>query len=137
MGGDFNLTISEAGFVAFVKLNTSWFIGRSAFRERDRMREVIVIRFRFNDKGVRMAHHGDPILEAKGRMIGRVTSCAIDSEGYLTGQAVVEEKYAIEGATINVYQSASDKPQRPPAELTEGDKVALPGAATIMPRFMK
>jgi len=137
MGGDFNLTISEAGFVAFVKLNTSWFIGRSAFRERDRLREVIVIRFRFNDKGVRMAHHGDPVLDAKGRMIGRVTSCAVDSDGYLTGQAVVEEKYAVEGASIFIFQSASDKPQRPPAELTEGDKVALPSPATILPRFMK
>ena len=135
MGGDMNLTISEAGFLAMVKMNTSWFIGRSAFRERERMRTGIVARFRFNEKGVRMAHHGDPVVDSKGRVIGKVTSCAIDSEGYLTGQAFVEIKSAVEGTPILIYQGASDKPQKTPSELTPGDKVALPGAATIISRF--
>ena len=137
MGGDFNLTISEAGFLPYVKMNTTWFIGRSAFRGRERQRAGVVIRFRFDEKGVRMAHHGDPVVDAKGKTVGKVTSCAIDQQGYLTGQAFVEVKAALEGSQIFIYQSASDKVQKAPAELTIGDKVTLPGAATIISRFLK
>ena len=50
----------------------------------------MVARFRFTEKGVRMAHPGDPVLDPKGRVVGMVTSCAIDSEGFLTGQAYLE-----------------------------------------------
>ncbi|MGV8050096.1 MAG: glycine cleavage system aminomethyltransferase GcvT [Anaerolineaceae bacterium] len=137
MGGDFNLTVSEAGFLPYVKMNTTWFIGRSAFRERERQRTGVVVRFRFDEKGVRMAHHGDPVVDAKGKTVGKVTSCAIDQQGYLTGQAFVEVKAALEGSQIFIYQSASDKAQKAPAELTIGDKVTLPGAATIISRFLK
>jgi len=64
-----------------VKLNTTWFIGRSAFRERERNRTGVVVRFRFNEKNVRMAHHGDLVVDDKGKVIGKVTSCAIDQNG--------------------------------------------------------
>ncbi|NMD27709.1 MAG: hypothetical protein GYA81_07075, partial [Chloroflexi bacterium] len=53
------------------------------------------------------------------------------------GQAYVELKAAQEGNTILIYQSAPDKAQKSPAELTIGDKVVLPGAATIISRFLK
>jgi len=135
--GDLNLGVGEAGFLPFVKLNTTWFIGRSAFRERERNRTGVVVRFRFNEKNVRMAHHGDLVVDDKGKVIGKVTSCAIDREGWLTGQAFVELKAAMEGNTIYIYQSTSDKPQKPLAELTIGDRVVLPSAATILSRFMK
>ncbi len=137
MGGETNLTVGEAGFLSSVKLNSSWFIGRSAFQERERTRTSVVARFCFNEKGVRMARHGDPIVDAKGRMIGKVTSCAIDKDGYLTGHAFVDIKSAVEGTPILIYQGAPSKPQKTPSELTLGDKVALPGAATIVSRFYK
>ena len=136
MGGDLNLTVSEAGFSQYVKLNSSWFIGRASFRERDEQRTGVVARFRFNDKGVRMAHHGDPVVDVKGKMVGKVTSCAIDSEGYLTGQAFVDEKAAVEGTLVYIYQGAPTWTQKPPASLTRGDRVAIPGAATIIARFL-
>jgi len=137
MGGDFNLGVSEAGFLPYVKMNTTWFVGRPAFRERERERSGVVVRFRFNDKGVRLAHHGDPVVDEKGKVVGKVTSCALDQQGYFTGQAFVELKAAQEGNTILIYQSAPDKAQKSPAELTIGDKVVLPGAATIISRFLK
>lgn len=96
MGGELNLMVSEAGFLPFIKMNSSWFIGRSAFRDRERMRTGVVVRFRFNEKGVRMARLGDPIIDSKGRVVGKVTSCAIDQEGYLTGQAFLEVKSSAE-----------------------------------------
>ena len=137
MGGDLNLTIGEAGFLPFLKLNSAWFIGRKAFVEREENRTGVVARFRFDEKAVRMAHHGDPVCDLKGRMVGVVTSCAIDQEGYLTGQAFVDKKVAVEGIKVFIFQNAPDWRQKSPAELTHGDRVALPGAATIISRFMK
>ena len=84
-----------------------------------------------------MAHPGDPVLEKRGRVIGWVTSCAADSEGYLTGQAFVELKNGEEGTLIYVFQSASDKPGKAPAELRPGDRATLATPAVIVSRFPK
>jgi len=137
MGGDTNLTIGEGGFLAFLKLNSTWFIGRKTFIEREAKRTGVVARFTFDEKAVRMAHHGDPVIDSKGRTIGFVTSCAIDSNGYLTGQAFVDKKAAVEGTKIFIFQNAPNWRHNPPAQLTSGDRVALPGAATIVSRYMK
>lgn len=137
MAGDLGLGVSEAGFGSYVKTYKPWFIGREAYIAREKNRKSILVRFRFNEKGVRMAHNGDPVVDHKGRVIGVVTSCAIDSEGYLTGQAVIEEKGAEEGAPIAIYQGAPKTTGKTPAELKTGDRVTLPGAAVIVSRFPK
>jgi glycine hydroxymethyltransferase len=84
--------VAEAGFGSYVKTYKAWFIGREAFLKREKERKGEVARFRFNEKGVRMAHPGDPVLDRRGRVIGMVTSCAVDEEGLLTGQAYLELK---------------------------------------------
>ncbi|HEX2980709.1 MAG TPA: hypothetical protein VHO48_10640, partial [Anaerolineaceae bacterium] len=94
-------------------------------------------RFRFPEKGVRMAHHGDPVLDQKGRMIGTVTSCAIDKEGFLTGQAFIELKSAVEGTPIAIFQGAPKTSGKIPAELKAGDRVILPTPAVVLSRFPK
>ena len=78
-----DLGVAEAGFGSYVKTYKPWFIGRKAFIDQEANRTGVVVRFRFTEKGVRMAHHGDPVLDKKGKVIGVVTSCAVDSEGYL------------------------------------------------------
>lgn len=137
MGGQLNLGVAEAGFGSYVKTYKPWFIGREAFLEREKSRSSVVVRFRFTEKGVRMAHLGDPVIDRKGRTIGVVTSCAIDSEGFLTGQALVEIKSSEEGTPILIYQSAPTSAGKPPAELKTGDRVLLPSAAVIISRFPK
>jgi glycine hydroxymethyltransferase len=137
MGGDLNLGVAEAGFGSYVKTYKPWFIGRDAFIEREKGRKTIVIRFRFTETGVRMAHHGDPILDQKGRVIGVVTSCAVDSEGFLTGQASIEKKSSSEGTQIFIYQGSPKATSKAPAELISGDKVTLPTSAIIVSRFPK
>jgi len=139
MGGELNLGIGEAGFGKFVKTYKPWFIGRAAYLERESKRMGEVVRFRFNDKAVRMAHLGDPVLDRHGKVIGVVTSCAIDTEGYLVGQAFVPLKYAEPGTPIFVISGAERqrKGVKPPAELELGDKVPVPQAATVLPRFPK
>ncbi|MFO3797876.1 MAG: hypothetical protein ACK8QZ_11450, partial [Anaerolineales bacterium] len=116
-----DLGVAEAGFGAYVKLYKPWFIGRDAYVAREKKRKGVVVRFRFDEQRVRMAHNGDPVTDGNGRVIGWVTSCAIDSQRYLTGQAYVELAYAAEGTPIFIHQGgAMDRP---------------PSAAHVISRF--
>ena len=137
MGGDFNLGVAEAGFGSYVKLYKPWFIGRENFAEREKSRCTVVTRFRFNEKGVRMAHHGDVVLDKKGKVVGVVTSCAVDSEGYLTGQAALEIKSAVEGTTVFIFPGSPATTGKPPSQLAAGDKVTLPSQASVLSKFPK
>ncbi len=137
MGDEMNLGVAEAGFGSYVKVYKPWFIGREAYLEREAKRDSVVARFRFNEKAVRMAHNGDPVLDAKGKVIGVVTSCAVDKEGFLTGQASLELKSAVEGTPLFIYQGAPKQSGKAPAELNPGDKVTLPTPATVVSRFPK
>jgi glycine hydroxymethyltransferase len=137
MGGEMNLGVADAGFGSYVKVYKPWFIGRSAYLKHEANRTAEVIRFRFNEKGVRMAHNADPVLDAKGKVIGVVTSCAIDKEGYLTGLAYLDKKSTAEGTPISVFQSAPKQAGKAPVDLVDGDRVNLPTPATVLPRFPK
>jgi glycine hydroxymethyltransferase len=130
-----DLGVAEAGFGSYVKVYKPWFIGRQAFLEREKSRTGVVVRYRFSDKGVRMAHNGDPVMDKRGRVIGWVTSCAVDSEGTLTGQAYVELKSAAEGTPIFIYQGAPKKAAKAPADLSVGERTILPNSALVISRF--
>jgi len=135
--GERDLGVAEGGFGSYVKPYKPWFIGREAFLAREAARKGVVIRFRFTEQGVRMAHNGDPVVDKKGKVIGWVSSCSLDSEGYLTGQAYVSLANAIEGTPIFIYQGSPDKAGKAPAEFTLADKTTLPGAAVVVSRFPK
>jgi glycine hydroxymethyltransferase len=132
-----DLGVAEAGFGTYVKTSKPWFIGRAAYIAREQTRKGVVCRFQFPEKGVRMAHNGDPVLDRRGRVIGWVTSCAADMGGTLTGQAYVDLKYAMEGTPIFVYQSAQKEAGPAPAELKLGDKGLVPTEAVVLARFPK
>jgi glycine hydroxymethyltransferase len=136
MGGELNLGVGDAGFSPYVKTYKSWFIGRDAFMQRERERESQVVRFRFVDKGLRMAHLGDPVVDKRGRVIGVVTSCAVDKEGYLTGQAYVEFKNAIRGTQLFIYQNAHTG-GRDLRHVEVGDRVIIPAVAEVVRRYLK
>jgi len=137
MGGGQNFGVSEAGFGAYVKAYKPWFIGRESFLEKEDQRSGVVVRFRFKEKGVRMAHQGDPVVDKRGRVIGEVTSCAADKEGFLLGQAFINLKFAKEGTPIFIFQGAPKKANKAPFDLNIGDRMAIPTAATILRRFPK
>lgn len=84
-----------------------------------------------------MAHQGDPVIDKRGKVIGEVTSCSADRDGYLLGQAFVNVKYAAEGTPILIFQSASTEVDKAPASLVLGDRVTIPIEATILRRFPK
>jgi glycine hydroxymethyltransferase len=150
LAGHLNLGVGDAGFESYVKPHKPWFIGRKAFIEQEQQRRAEVARFRFNAKSGRMAHNGDPVLDAEGRVVGQVTCCSIDTEGYRLGQAWVEFRCMAEGTPVQVLQGAGEalahvSPR--PATLAEiqsalassGEKVKAraPEAATVLSRFPK
>ena len=135
MGGEFNLGVAEAGFGSYIKTHKPWFIGRSTFLENENKRNKEVIRFRFEEKHTRIAHLGDFVFNDKGKNIGFVTSCAIDKEGFLTGQACIENKYAVMDSPIFIFQKTNSLKSIDFSKLKEGNKITLPSKSMIIKRF--
>jgi glycine hydroxymethyltransferase len=126
----------EAGFSSYVKLHKPYFVGRNALVEHGYDTGRKVIRFRMRDKGVRVAKLGDPVTDRRGRVIGYVTSCSLDQEGYLLGLAIVEERYNRPGMPIGVFNlPARARPEKAPEELEPGDRVLLHDDAVVLSRF--
>jgi glycine hydroxymethyltransferase len=86
---------------------------------------------------VRMAKLGDLVVDRRGKYIGRVTSCALDSEGFQVGLAYVDKKYNREGAQIGIIPLPHAKvpPTKPVEEMALGDKMLLHERATVLTRF--
>ena len=137
MGGSLGLGVAEAGFDSYVKVYKPWFIGREAYLARGKERTSEVVRFRFTEKGIRMAHQGDPVIDKRGKVIGVVTSCAADRDGFLLGQAYLDLKFKEPGAQILIFQGSPQKADKAPADLILGDRLTLPSAATVLSRFPK
>ena len=135
LAGELDIGVGGAGFGSYVKTNKPWFIGREAYLLQEQERENVIARFRFSEKRVRRAHYGDPIMDEQGRVIGKVTSCATDSEGYFLGQAYVNKRYAKKGTLIYIYQDVEKRSGTGLADLSYGERVALPDTATILRRF--
>ena len=121
--GTRDLGVAEGGFGSYVKPYKPWFIGREAYLAREKERKGVVVRFRFDDQRVRMAHNGDPVVDKDGKSIGWVTSCAVDAERFLTGQAYLENAYTAVDTPIFIHQGGvMDRP---------------PTAAKVVSRFPK
>ncbi|RPI94569.1 MAG: serine hydroxymethyltransferase [Chloroflexi bacterium] len=109
--GQRDLGVAEGGFGSYIKPYKPWFIGRDAYVSREGERKGVVVRFRFDEPRVRMAHNGDPVVNANGERIGWVTSCAVDSERFLTGQAYLDLKYTAVDTPIGIHQGGvMDRP---------------------------
>ena len=109
-----DLGVAEGGFGSYVKVYKPWFIGREAYVAREQERKGVVVRFRFDEPRVRMAHNGDPVVDKDGKSLGWVTSCAVDAERFLTGQAYVLLAHTAEGTPIFIHQGGvMDRPPSP------------------------
>jgi glycine hydroxymethyltransferase len=143
LGGANELTPGDAGFASYVKMWKPFFVGKSATIEREMNREAEIARFRMDAKGVRPPQPGAPVMDRRGRVVGMVTSCSIDSEGYQCGQAYLKIDQAAEGTPLLIYGGSLDDlgkngPQTiPSAGLNIGHKVLVPDTATVVSRFMK
>ena len=134
LAGPFDVSPIEAGFSGYVKYHKPFFVGRDVLlaREGERTRELI--RFRVNHKGVRRPQTGDPVVNRKGQLIGQVTSCSIDVDGYLLGMAIVERRYNVPQTPIAIFPLGGKPLEQ---ALIRGKKVALPVEATVLTRFLE
>jgi glycine hydroxymethyltransferase len=138
LAGPLHLNPADAGFGSYVKLWKPFFIGKAAFIAHEQKRDAEIARFRLENKGARPAHQGDPVLDKKGRVVGVVTSCSIDSEGYQLGQVYLKDDANSEGAQVLVMAGAArTKAGKAPAELSLGDRMTLPEPAVVLSRFPK
>ena len=136
LAGHFDISPIEAGFQGYVKFHKPFFIGRDALMLLDQKRTRALIRFRMNQKGVRRPNTGAPVVNKQGQVIGYVTSCSLDSEGYLLGLAIVEMQYTAEGTPIAIFVLPEKPPtEKPKQELAVGDKTLLHVEATVLRRF--
>jgi glycine hydroxymethyltransferase len=137
LAGPYNISPIEAGFGSYVKFHKPYFIGRKALLEKEATRTMEIIRFRMNEKGVRMAKLRDLVVDRRGKYIGRVTDCALDTEGLQIGLAYVDKKYHREGAQIGIIPLPHDEvpPTKPVEEMALGDKMLLQERATVLTRF--
>ena len=136
LAGPLDLSPAEAGFANYVKTWKPFFIGRNAYIKGLESLNREVVRFRMNEKAVRRAELGDPVLDRRGRVVGTVSSCAIDSSGYLLGQAILPAEMAQPDTEIAIYQLGGGERQlRVPSELRTGARLPIPDRATVLSRF--
>lgn len=136
LAGPLNITVGEAGFAYFAKTHKPWFIGRDAFLAQEAKRSTEIRRFRFVDQRTKKAHLGDPVLNDKGRVIGHVTSCAIDTEGFFSGMALIDTKFGDEGSEIFIYQGSPNSIGKVPSDLKAGDRITMPSKAVVLSRYL-
>ncbi len=131
LAGPFHISPIEAGFAGYVKYHKPFFVGRDALLAREKGRDRELIRFRVAEKGVRRPQTGDPVVNRKGQLIGHVTSCSIDVEGYLVGMAIVKKQYNVPGTPIAIFPLGGKSLE----EATAADRAVLPVEATVLTRF--
>ncbi|MFC2037427.1 hypothetical protein ACFLYD_05590, partial [Chloroflexota bacterium] len=126
-----------AGFDPYVKLYKPFFIGKAAYMAHELERQAQVIRFRFVEEHARMPRQGDVVVNRKGRVVGAVTSCSIDGEGWLTGLAYAQKRYAPRGTRLGIFQvDGGTWSSQPLSSLKTGDRVLLHDDITVIRRFL-
>jgi glycine hydroxymethyltransferase len=132
LAGSFEISPIEAGFPGYVKYHKPFFIGRKALllAEKDRKRELI--RFKVDDKNVRLPCPGDPVVNRMGKHIGHVTSCSIDLEKNLVGLAILEKRYNEPGTPISIFSLQGKSLDE---ALLRRSRVSMPFKATVHTRF--
>ncbi len=135
LAGPQNYKLSEVGFSHFVKIYKPWFIGRDAFLAEVEEKKRLLIRFTIHGKSQRLAQPGDPLFDDKGKVVGIVTSCSIDSEGGIVGLAMVDFAQSAEGTEFVIYQNAARTTLKKLDELKIGDRQPLPGKAVALRRY--
>ncbi|MFW5747340.1 MAG: glycine cleavage system aminomethyltransferase GcvT [bacterium] len=139
LAGPLEISPSEAGFAGYVKFHKPFFIGRDrrGIEELTRTREIV--RWRIGKKGVRRPDLGNPVVDRIGKVIGAVTSCSLDSEGFLNGMALVDRKHADPGTEIGIFvlQGSGDRPGKLLREVSfePGKRVPVPIVGTVLSRF--
>ncbi|MCX6028726.1 MAG: glycine cleavage system aminomethyltransferase GcvT [Chloroflexi bacterium] len=137
LAGPLGLNPADAGFAPYVKLYKPFFIGKAAYVAHELVRNARLARFRVDEEHVAMVGQGDVIVNRKGKVVGAVTSCSIDTEGRLNGLAYVQEPNHLRDTRLGVYRLGSRNWGSQSLEnLKPGDRLELPEDITVIERFL-
>jgi glycine hydroxymethyltransferase len=137
LGGDLTLNPADAGMGSYVKLYKPFFAGKQAFIAHEISRNAEISRFRMTGGRARPAHQGDPIVDERGRVVGVVTSCSIDSNGNQLGQAYLKTDYRKSGTELAVFAGSARLRERDVSQANLGDRTNVPQPIVILRRFPK
>lgn len=137
LAGELQLGPADAGFGSFVKLYKPFFVGKRAFMERERTRKHQISRFVLDARGGRPAQAGDPVVNARGRVVGTVTSCAGDAQGNQVGLALMDRGSRKVGTRLEVYAGSARARGIGASKTTIGTRLPVPQPLRIVSRFPK
>ena len=137
LAGELELNPADAGFGSFVKLYKPFFVGKRAFIERESTRKHQISRFVLDARGGRPAQPGDPVVNARGRVVGTVTSCAGDAQGNQVGLALMDRGSRKVGTRLEVYAGSARARGIDASKTTIGTRLPVPQPLRIVSRFPK
>ena len=139
LAGPYNISPIEAGFAPYVKLHKPFFVGREAMIEKIKNHTLSIARFQMYERGVKMIKSGDLVVSKKNqRVVGFVTSNAVNGEGIQVGLALMDKRAAVEDNRIALV------PLTPKGKMTSldfskvelGERFPLSIDAKIVSRFL-
>ncbi|MCD6318240.1 glycine cleavage system aminomethyltransferase GcvT [Candidatus Aerophobetes bacterium] len=134
LDGRYKIDPIEAGYGAFVKFHKPFFIGREILLEKERGREKKIIRFKLKSSYGRMIRPHDPVVDKRGKYVGKVTSCTL-AEDFQVGLAYVDKRIQ-ESEEIAIFPLPRGRfSEKPARNLNEGDRTVLPQEAVVLSRF--
>jgi glycine hydroxymethyltransferase len=137
LAGPLALNPADAGFAPYVKLYKPFFIGKRPYLAHERERNSRLVRFRLDDERAPMPGLEDLIVNRKGRIVGAVTSCSIDSDGRLTGLGYVQEPNHEKDTRLGVFRLGDRHWESHALEdLKTGDRLQFPLDVTVIARFL-
>ena len=137
LAGPLNLNPADAGFAPYVKVHKPHFIGKDAYVAHEAKRQARLARFQLDEERGPLLAQGDVIVNRKGRVVGWITSCSINSAGRLVGLGFVQEPNHERDTKLGVYRAGKDSWETQPLDaLTFGDRIMLPEEITVLPRFL-
>lgn len=135
LAGPLEIDPFEAGFGQFVKLHKPFFCGRKEMLLKSRWVKRRLIRFRLNQKGIRMVRSGDMVFHRRSQqLMGWVTSAAPNGHGIQMGLALVESRETQPNTPIALLSRERLKTQTSEF-LIAGQRMPLHEEGVILERF--
>jgi len=137
LAGPQKILPAEAGYAPFVKEHKPFFVGREPHLATARKSRRQIARVQLERTGIRMVQPGDPVANARGQVVGSVTSSVLPGDHQIA-LALVDVPTSRPGGRVIIYgkpRRRSASPYKPVEELTPGDAVPVGEAARVIDRF--
>ena len=134
LAGPLNLRPGDAGMGGYARHWKPFFVGKRPYTGYESGRDSVIVRFRLDRKGARPPRQGDPVVDHRGRVVGMVTSCTPDADGYQLGLAYLKQSAADEGTILGVFAGGFKGPSTN-GDLKIGDRLPVPQMGSVISRF--